>query len=338
MRHGKRERKRNYTPFMAGMVTMVLLIGLISASFAADDKKETQGAVPAGISVGVFLRQQIAPGETLTTEKGGKAPKVLSFEDTKGETHYYIEATAVAEMFDVAQGVHFHEEINQLEFGYEPWDIPEGEGFEDMDPWDPISSPERHDFMLGGYTDENGNRFLDGGGVETTVSNGYTISHSNGADYSNDPEHQKEMWAKYRSLCQAKPEYGKTLGMYTEVNPDEVNLATLSGVAMKDKLFTDDTEVEKTLCYTSLIGKYAAITIENMAASDVKIDITRLNTVGYRESALPSVFIPAGGKMMRTFRIDESKPLENQLLLTAKPLGPGGVSVKLTEEQYRSGT
>ena len=36
MRHGKREMRKNYTPFVAGMVTMVLLIGLISASLAAN--------------------------------------------------------------------------------------------------------------------------------------------------------------------------------------------------------------------------------------------------------------------------------------------------------------
>ena len=47
--------------------------------------------------------------------------------------------------------------------------------------------------------------------------------------------------------------------------------------------------------------------------------------------------LPAGGKITRAFRIDENKPLQNQLELVAKPLGPGGVSVKLTAEQYRSG-
>ena len=33
-----------------------------------------------------------------------------------------------------------------------------------------------------------------------------------------------------------------------------------------------------------------------------------------------------------------SKPLENQLQLKAAPLGEGGVSLKLTNGQYRSGT
>ena len=61
MRHGKREMRKvrkNYTPFLAGMATMVLLIGLISASFAAngDSKAPPSGGVePAQVGVGVFL-------------------------------------------------------------------------------------------------------------------------------------------------------------------------------------------------------------------------------------------------------------------------------------------
>lgn len=332
--------KRNYTPFVTGMVTMALLIGLISASFAANEKNgqaASGGAVPADIGIGMFLHQQIAPGEMLTTENGGKAPKVLACEDTKGETHYYIEATAVAELFDVADGVNFHEEANQLEFGIKPWAGAGTEGFEDFDAWDVLHSRERHDFMLGGTVNtKTGERILDGGGVPTTTSNGYVFSHSQGLD-DEDPELRAERWARYKSLCKEKPVYGETLGMYTEVDPSEVNLATLSGVAMKDKLFTDETEVRQNFCFTSIIGKYAAITIENTGTSEVKIDISRFYTVGGPQAGLPSVYIPAGGKMMRVFRIDENKPLENQLQLKAQPLGPGGVSIKLTEEQYRSG-
>lgn len=37
-----------------------------------------------------------------------------------GHDFYYIEATAVAELFDVTGGVNFHEEANQLEFGAAP--------------------------------------------------------------------------------------------------------------------------------------------------------------------------------------------------------------------------
>ena len=54
-------------------------------------------------------------------------------------------------------------------------------------------------------------------------------------------------------------------------------------------------------------------------------------------AAFSGIYLPAGQKITRAFLIDENKPLENQLQLVAKPLGPGGVSVKLTAEQYRSG-
>lgn len=70
--------------------------------------------------MGIFLKQQIAPGETLTTEQGGTAPKVLAYADSKGEPHYYIEAAVVAELFDVTGGVNFHEEANQLELCAKP--------------------------------------------------------------------------------------------------------------------------------------------------------------------------------------------------------------------------
>ena len=93
---GKREMRKNYTPFMAGMVTMVLLFGLVSASLATNDPP-AQGPQPGQVSVGLFGREQIAKGETLTTKQGGKAPKVVTYADTKGETHYYIEASAAAE-------------------------------------------------------------------------------------------------------------------------------------------------------------------------------------------------------------------------------------------------
>ena len=87
--HGKREMRKNYTPFVAGMVTMVLLIGLISASFAANGDSKAPpsgGAEPAQVGVGVFLKQQIAPGETLTTEKGGTAPRFWRTRITRGKS------------------------------------------------------------------------------------------------------------------------------------------------------------------------------------------------------------------------------------------------------------
>lgn len=53
---GKREMRKSYTPFVAGMVTMVLLFGLVSASLAANDPP-AEGPQPGQVSVGLFGRE-----------------------------------------------------------------------------------------------------------------------------------------------------------------------------------------------------------------------------------------------------------------------------------------
>lgn len=350
---GKREMRntrKNYTPFAAGMLTMVLLIGLISASFAANSDSKappSEGAQPAQVGVGIFLKQQIAPGETLTTEQDGTAPKVLSYADSKGKTHYYIEAAVVAELFDVTDGVNFHEEANQLEFGAKGRELRDKEGKPTGEmSWSPVtSSAQRHDFNLiaSGKTDENGKMdpstvVITSEGFPATHDDGISFErHSDGREPNPDPELQKEQWARRKSLLKDKPEYGKTGGMFTEVDPAEMNLGSISGRSMDGQEFKDKNNIEHTFAFTALLGKYAAITIENTGASEVQISVHRLQTVGHGMDVFSSIFLPAGGKITRVFRIDENKPLENQLQVQAKPLGPGGVSVKLTAEQYRSG-
>lgn len=331
MRHGKREMRKNYTPFAAGMITMVLLIGLISASFAAngDAKDPPSGGVePAQIGVGIFLKQQIAPGETLTTEQGGTAPKVLSYTDSKGETHYYIEAAAVAELFDVTGGVNFHEEANQLEFGAAPR---KKDGKEDWSN-ELYTVRERTDFMLTVITDGKGNSVLTGGNLPSD-SGARTTTYTD-----TPPEELPRIWEKHKEYLQAAPVYGETGGMFTEVDPAEINIGSLSGIAIKEREYKDPEEVDRTIHFTSRLGKYAAITIENTGASEAEIHISRPCVVGGGyDDTFTGIYLPAGQKITRAFRIDENKPLENQLQVQAKPLGPGGVSVKLTAEQYRSG-
>lgn len=347
--HGKREMRKNYTPFVAGMVTMVLLIGLISASFAANGNSKAPpsgGAEPAQVGVGVFLKQQIAPGETLTTEKGGTAPKVLAYPDNKGEVHYYIEATAVAELFDVTNGVNFHQEANQLEFGAKGRELRDKEGKPTGEQdWRPLyASAQRHDFNLYGSTEVGSDGKADPNSLVIT-SEGFPITGSSGASAgahfngrgSVDPELQMEQWARQKSLLKEKPEYGQTFGMYTEVDPAEMNLGSISGRSMDGQEFKDEYEIEHTFAFTGLLGKYAAVTIENTGESEARINIERLHTVGAGKEGFTGIYLPAGQKITRAFRIDENSPLENQLQVWATPLGPGGVSVKLTAEQYRSG-
>ena len=175
-------------------------------------------------------------------------------------------------------------------------------------------------------------------GFEITGPNGASSNaYFDGRGPNPDPELQKEQWDRSKSILSAKPEYGRTLGMYTEVDPAEMNLGSISGRSMDRRAFQDEYIVEHTFAFTSLLGKYAAITIENTGTSEASIWVNRISTVGDYGEAFSSICLPAGGKITRAFLIDENQPVENQLQVLAKPLGPGGVSVKLTAEQYRSG-
>lgn len=69
----------------------------------------------------------------------------------------------------------------------------------------------------------------------------------------------------------------------------------------------------------------------------VQIALSRPSTVGNGTEGSLSVWIPAGGKITRAFRLDEARFLENCLTVRANALGWDGVSVKLTAEQYRGG-
>ncbi len=337
---GKREMRKNYTPFAAGMVTMILLFGLVSASLAANDPP-AGGPQPGQVSVGLFGREQIAKGETLTTRQGGTAPKVLAYPDSKGETHYYIEATAAADLFDVAFGAHYHEELERLEFGGKPRVDENGEPYKDADGnpvLDENGKPKWgftdviHDFPM--LLNPSGQMPAVGENIPVEVG-GFTVTVSSGPYEGPGAE---ELWEKKRAKLPVKPEYGITHGMFTEVDPAEINLGSFSGKSMDSQQFQDPGEVEHTFAFTTLLGKYAVITMENTGSSEAMIVLNRPNTVGRGEgNDFTSIRLPAGEKITRVFRIDETKSLENRLQLIAKPLGPGGVSVKLTAEQYRSG-
>lgn len=346
----KRMLKRNYTPFVTGMATMALLIGLIASSFAANG-----GGAPeaAQVSVGLFGREMIRAGETLTTESGGKAPKVLACGDSKGQTHYYIEATVAAELFDVSYGALFNEELGRVEFGANPpYDGPwqDGQGNEIDPPEDYV--PEwrygdaRHDFpILHAVTDANGSTVYSSEGFPVETG-GFSVSVSarSNIEEVNDPEaraairaQEEKSWARTKERCSTEPKYGESLGMFTEVDPEEINLGSISGRSMDHQAFQDSEWIEHTFAFTPKLGRYAAITIENASKSDVQIALLRPSTVGDATEGSLSVWIPAGGSITRAFRLDEAKFLENRLTLRATPLGPDGVSVKLTAEQYRSG-
>lgn len=350
---GKRVMRRNYTPFITGMVTMALLIGLISASFAARDGGEAASTPEAAqVSIGLFGREMIQSGETLTTENGGKAPKVLTCNDSKGEAHYYIEASVAAELFDISCGAPFNKELNRVEFGANPpYDGPwqDGQGNEIDPPEGHVSkwryADARHDFDVISQTDQNGNTVYTSAGFPLS-SDGFTIDISSRLDLDDvtNPERladvraqEEKSWARTKEWCSTKPKYGESLGMFTEVDPEEINLGSISGRSMDHQEFQDDEWIEHTFAFTPKLGKYAAITIENVSKSDVQIALMRPSTVGNSTEGNLSVWVPAGGSITRAFRLDEAKFLENQLKLRANALGWEGVHLKLTAEQYRSG-
>lgn len=153
----------------------------------------------------------------------------MAYADSKGESHYYIEAAAVAELFDVTGGVNLHEEANQLEFGAKGRVLRDKEGNPtgEMD-WGPLfASRQRHDFTLFGSGEVGGDGMdsrtmvISSEGFPVIGDNGSSSSiHSNGRGPSGaNPELQKEQWARQKSLLKEKPGYGQTFGMYTEVDP-----------------------------------------------------------------------------------------------------------------------
>lgn len=338
---GKREMRKSYTPFVAGMATMVLLLGLVSASLAAGGPP-AGGPQPGQVSVGLFGREQIAKGETLTTRQGGKAPKVLTYPDSKGETHYYLEATAAAELFDVAFGAHYHEELERLEFGGKPRVDENGEPYKDADGnpvLDENGKPKwsftdvNHDFPV--LLNPSGQMPAVGENIPVEVG-GLTVTVSSGPYEGPGAE---EQWEKKRAKLPVNPEYGVSHGMFTEVDPAEINLGSFSGKSMDRQQFQDPGEIEHTFAFTTLLGKYAVITMENTGSAEAMISLSRPYTVGRGEdNGFTFIRLPAGEKITRAFRIDETKALENRLQLNATPLGSGGVSLKLTAEQYRSGS
>ena len=102
--------KRNYIPFIAGMSTMLLLVGLVGASLAGETRPPAvpqsgtlNGQVAYGeAGVALFGKEQVPAGAAWTTEDGAQIPTVLTYTDENGEDHYFISAETAAEVLDPA--------------------------------------------------------------------------------------------------------------------------------------------------------------------------------------------------------------------------------------------
>lgn len=365
--------RKNYIAFAAGMATMVLLASLLSMSLAKEDRPDVSGGQRVqGVSgqltgqvaygeagIALFGVEQAAPGEALITAKGAKVPLVLTYTDEKGEAHYFVEAGAAAELLDVQYGAHYHEALNCVDFGADCLRDEQGEPrlvetFPDADGeavmaehWS--TGEPRHDFKIV-QTQVNGGKRI-GITRDTPIQSGdISISVSSGTPRTADmPEElQKELlemeeqrWAERIKETPLKPEYGKTLGMFTEVDPAEIDTGSFSGASMNRETLRNDGEegVEHTFAFTPLLGEYAAITIENPGKAELWVMIRRNHTVGSGfEGSFTTVRVPAGQKITRAFRIDGQLSLENQLTVQARAMAAGAsTQVILTAEQYRAG-
>ncbi len=343
--------KKNYISFMAGMATMVLLACLISASLAEEEapaaqpQAESQVRVQAGdlrlacgeAGVALFGVERVAPGEKLKAENGAEIPAVLTYTDEKGEVHHYVEAGMIGDILDVAVGVTYHEDINCVDFGAKPFVNDKGEiGVKANG--EPVWLTGDVKCDIDYYTRQEGEGKPIGIARSTSVS----------ADLFRTAEEQAEdakRAEEHRQSTPLKPEYGVTCGMYTEVDPAEVDLASWSGTAMKDRVFQSQRSregasatIEQSFDFTPWLGEYAVITIENTGTEDAWVHLRRPNTVGNRRyDTFSNLRVPAGQTLTRALRINEDLPLENRLELYALAFTDADIELTLTAEQYRFG-
>lgn len=340
--------RRDYIAFATGMLTMVLLGSLLSISLAKEETGKTaEQADGEEVGIALFGVEQKAPGARLTTAKGAQIPAVLTYTDGKGERHYYVEAETVAELLDVERGAHYRKELNCIDFGSDcvrdgqgvPLlrEVPTGDGeSKQQEIW--WSSGPRHDFDVT-WVMQNGEQIAVSKETEIQVGNVSVSIGSGKGSHQSAGEREDGQWAGKIKETPLKPEYGRTLGMFTEADPAEIDTGSFSGASMRRETLQDEYEVEHTFAFTPQLGNYAAITIENPGKADLQILLGRSYTVGNGlEDYFTGIRVPAGQKIVRAFRIDKSRPLENQLVLRATAMADDTpAQVILTAEQYRFG-
>lgn len=356
-----KETVKRYIPFIAGMATMVLLVCLISASLAKEDppavqsQVQSQTQVQAGdlrlarseAGIALFGVERTAPGETVTAANGAEIPAVVTYTDEKGEVHYYVEAEAIGDILDVCHKVLYRDTLNCVDFGVEPFLNDKGEqqfkGPSKEPVWFTGDVTCDIDYSLR-VDSETGKKVGYARGTQFTA-NGITSSFDRGSSSQRvlTEEEQAEEARRaeeFRLSTPLKPEYGLSGGMFTEVDPAEVNLDSWSGTAMKGQKFRSENAelVEHTFAFTPYLGEYAVITIDNTGDEDIRLLANRPYTVGNRKfDSFTPVRVPAGQKLSRAFRIDPDLPLENRLRLQAVTFTDQDIEFTLTAEQYRFG-
>lgn len=352
--------KKDSLPFAAGMATMMLLIGLVTGSLATEGN---EGPIyvhtvehPAGkitaqsvgkvyrdqAGVALFGVEQVAPGTARTTSKGAEVPTVLTYVDEKGMANYYISAETVAEVLDVAYGVTWNEQLKCVDFGTEIMTMDGTSARYTGEPAYPHHS-----------TTVNGREVISVGNEPSIYEMGEISVTIGGGDLGLDtmpPEMRAEEEArikarneKLRANTPLTPEYGVTRGALTEVSPDKVDQGSYMGSFMNKDVFQSQADVGHTFYFAPVAGSYAAVTVENPGTEDVLVQMARPRTVGEdfgTDCNFTRVRIPAGKSLTRYFRLEDAAnlALQSRLSLEARTLGGGEVQIKLSAEQYRSGT
>jgi hypothetical protein len=335
------------------MTTMMLVVGLVGVSLAA--KEETTPAAQASgqlngqvsygdTGIAIFSRERVPAGTCVTTEAGAQVPTVLTYTDENGEAHYFINAETAADLFDVACGFTYNEKLQCVDFGTE-WLSNDGELLLDEDgkPQRWVAEPDYSitTITVDGTTVSTGNiptRVVTGG---ATVTIGSEPEEAELADMP--AEWREEMARRDQERLQKKletsttAEYGTTRGMFTEVDPAVVDLATLNSVDMSRDTLRSADEVSYTFAFTPRLGAYARLVIENESATDILVKVKRPHALGEvgSDEYFSTVRIPAGQTLVRAFLMDESGAEPgNRLTVTAETVDGSEVQVRLSSETY----
>ena len=266
--------KRNYVPFTAGMATMMLLIGLVTAGLAGEPETKT--------ATGTL------DGQVLLDQNG--EPLIYTAQDDLGITLTTINGETIGRLGGDTSVV-----VGDISITSMDTDSPEYLKYLESLPED-IRKEEKQRLQ------ERIDRLM-----ETPVT----------------------------------PEYGTVRGMFTEVDPAEVDLSTYSGSFLDRVSIQDDEAVSKTVAFSPLLGDYAQLEIENQGDKDILVKVWRPFTVGTESSEenFSTVRVPAGETLKRAFRLEEEgNALENRLTVSAEAVGGGTVNIALSARQYRSGT
>ena len=338
--------RRNYIPFIAGMSTMLLLVGLVGASLAGETRPPAvpqsgtlNGQVAYGeAGVALFGKEQVPAGAAWTTEDGAQIPTVLTYTDENGEDHYFISAETAAEVLDMVYGAVYREDLNCIDFGTEAAVDAEGNPRLDGN-GQPIYWTGAEFFSRRTTQNEDGTeRIIAIGNQKAEIQVGDGTSVIVGHGLEEDSPIREELIQRQMETPTV-PEYGVSCGVFTEVDPAVLDPAAYLG-RFVDGVALQGADLTYTFHFMPELP-YAALVIENQGDQDILVRVFRPWTVGHINQELFSmVRIPAGETLVRAFQVQEgeSADLRNKLTVEITGIGDGEAQVRLSSEQYGGST